>query len=72
MSKKRAYMAIDVQTGTHYDIGFNHPRKWLLNHFCRKSARVMWRDKADGTARKAGYIIAGMWLELFVVSPAWK
>jgi len=59
-------MAID-QYGNHFaDLG-KHPRKELLSRLGRKRADKMYRDTTDGTAVHVGYIIAGLWLELYHV-----
>lgn len=59
------YIAQD-QYGHIYPIGNNPPRKWLLDHFGRKHAEKMYRD-ANGKPRHVGYVIAGLWLEVFRV-----
>lgn len=63
-------MAID-QYGETYHIGDNPPRKWLLEHFGRCHASKMYVDLKDGGTRHVGYVIAGHWLNVFVVS-TWK
>ena len=66
----RGYMAID-QHGQTYHIGDNAPRKWLLNRFWRQHAEKMYRNNATGRTRHVGYIIAGLWMEIFRVCQ-WK
>ena len=62
------YMGID-QYGDTYHIGNNPPRKWLLNHLCRRHADKMYVDSvATGQAKHIGYIIAGRWITLYRVS----
>ena len=63
------YMAIDQYGQTYH--GLQHPRKDLLDRLCRKHAAKMYRDTPDGSYRHVGYIIAGLWLEVFAVSQ-WK
>ena len=62
-----AYMAIDQYDQT-YHIGRNPPRKWLLNHLGRNHCSKIYRDTDEGV-RHVGYVIAGLWLELFTVTP---
>lgn len=70
MSKQLGYIAIDQYNNT-YQIGDNPPRKWLLNQFCRKHAEMMYCDTKSGKTKHIGYIIAGLWLEIFKVCE-WK
>ncbi len=64
-----AYMAVD-QHGAIYHIGHNAPRKWLLTHFDRKHAELMYRDSIrTGKSRHVGWVIARRWLEVFRVFP---
>ena len=67
---KLGYIAID-QYGQTYQIGDNPPRKWLLDHLCRKHADKMYQDTTSGKVRHTGYVIAGLWLSVFTVG-AWK
>lgn len=62
------YLGID-QYGTHYNLK-KYPRKELLEWFDRKHADKMYRDVEDGV-RHVGYIIGGLWIEIFKISP-WK
>ena len=64
------YMAID-QYGETYHIGDNPPRKWLLDHFCRKSAEKLYIDTESTACKHIGYIIAGHWLTVYGVLE-WK
>jgi len=56
-------IAID-QYGQRYRLRSKHPRKELLEMFGRQHASKMYLDTADGT-KHIGYVIAGMWLEIF-------
>ena len=69
-TKKLGYIGLD-QYGETYHIGNNPPRKWLLNHFCRRHAEKMYCDTTDGKVPHLGYIIAGHWIEIRAVH-AWK
>ena len=62
------YIAI-AQYGQTYHIK-KHPRNTLLNLFGRKHASKMYRDKKDGTAQHVGYVIAGFWLSVYKLEPA--
>lgn len=62
------YIAIDQYGQTHYIK--KHPRKELLEQLGRTHASIMYRDKPDGSAMKVGYVIAGLWLEVFKMQPA--
>jgi hypothetical protein len=59
-------MAID-QYGNHFDDLGKHPRKELMSRLDCKHADKMYRDTKDGTGVHVGYIIAGLWLELYHV-----
>lgn len=61
------FMAID-QYGQTFHIGNNPPRKWLLNHLDRRSARKMYIDDDDGKPLHVGYIISGLWLRVYRVA----
>ena len=63
------YMAIDQYGQTYH--GLEHPRKDLLERFGRQHATKMYRDTKDGRQRHIGYVIAGLWLEVYRVS-TWK
>lgn len=65
----RGHMAID-QYGQTYHLGM-YPRKELLEQLGRASARKMYRGTKGGLVRHVGYIIAGLWLEIFTVD-TWK
>ena len=58
-------LAID-QYGYKHRIPGVHPRKELLALFDRKHAAKMYQDKKDGRVVHTGYIIATLWLTLFI------
>jgi hypothetical protein len=64
------YIAKD-QYGNFYPIGNHPPRKALLTTFNRQHCQKMYQDTKDGKTRHVGYIIAGLWLDVFVVGQ-WK
>jgi len=63
------YLGID-QNGQHYIIK-KYPRKELLNKLGRKHANKMFCDTKSGKTKHKGYIIAGLWIEVFTVCE-WK
>jgi hypothetical protein len=70
MKIMKSYMAID-QYGQTYHIGENPPRKWLLNYIGRKSCVKMYSDTKTGIVH-VGYVISGLWLTLYEVTPVAK
>ena len=58
------YLGID-QYGKRYKID-KHPRKELLDQLGRSHAELMYQDSKSGT-RKAGYVIAGLWISVYEV-----
>ena len=62
------HMGIDQYGQTYHGLG--HPRKDLLKLFGHKHADKMYQDTKEGT-KHVGYIIAGLWIELFEVTP-WR
>jgi len=68
MTHKLGIMGID-QYGTQYN-GLEYPRKDLLARLGSTHADKMYRD-TKGTPRHCGYIIAGLWIELYDVYE-WK
>ena len=57
-------LAID-QYGNHHKIKGVYPRKELLELFGVKSCKKMYRDTIEGETVHVGYIISGLWIELF-------
>ena len=60
------YIGID-QYGQHFPLFTDHPRKELMEHLGRKSARKMYCDLRDGGYAHIGYVIAGLWIRVFGV-----
>lgn len=58
------YMAIDQYGQTYH--GLKNPRKDLLARLYRSHADKMYQDP-DG--RHVGYVIGGLWLTLYKVTP---
>lgn len=48
-----------------------HPRKELLEHFGVKSCRKIYRDNPDGSCSHVGYLVSGIWFNLYTVT-AWS
>jgi len=67
MKTRKLYMAID-QYGQHYD-GLTHPRKDLCNRLYNQHVEKMFCDGEDGQAYHTGYIIGGLWLNVYEVIP---
>lgn len=63
----KMYMAIDQYGHTYH--GLKHPRKDLCERLCCSHVEKMYQDKKDGTTVFCGYIIGGLWLQLFEVQP---
>lgn len=65
MKRTPSVMGIDQYGQTYHDLG-KHPRKELLRRLGRTHGQKMYRDP-DGT--HTGYVIGGLWIELYVVAP---
>ena len=61
------YMAVDQYGQTYH--GLKHPRKDLLARLGRRHAEKMYCDTTNGKTRHKGYVIAGLWLSVYRVSP---
>ena len=66
----KQYMAID-QYGTTYH-GLEHPRKDLCERLGRSHADRIFTDSKDGKTYHVGYIISGLWLRVYEVTPMRK
>ena len=68
MSKKNiGTLAIEQYGDTFHNLGDN-PRKALLERLGRTRAEKMYVDTVDGKTKHVGYIIGGLWLNLYYVS----
>jgi len=57
------------QYGQTYWLG-RHPRKELLEMLGRSWAQKMYRDDTNPLGyRHVGYVIAGLWIEVFALAP---
>lgn len=62
------YIAIEERTGETVKLaGLESPRKQLLTKLGAKSAKRMFVDTKDGTAKHIGYIVRGQWFRLFEI-----
>ena len=64
----RQHMAIDQYGQTYHGLG-PHPRKEVLRRLGRKHAERMFVDDKAGRSHHIGYIISGLWLEVYQVRP---
>lgn len=72
MSKKFfETMGVDQYGQYHHSLG-KHPRKTLLARLCRTKAIPMYRDDSRGNAVKVGWIIGGLEIEVFKVTPLYE
>jgi hypothetical protein len=65
------HMAIDQYGQTHHNLG-PHPRKALLAKLGRTRAAKMYVDKKAGGSVHIGWIIGGLWLTVYQVTPMEK
>lgn len=61
------YMAMDQYGQTYH--GLKYPRRDLLNRLNRKHASKMYINDKNGNAVHVGYIITGLWLDVYTVTP---
>lgn len=63
----KVYMAVDQHGQTFH--GLTHPRKELCERLCRDHADKMLVAEKNGKTYHVGYVIGGLWLTLFEVTP---
>ena len=61
-------MGIDQYRQTYHNLG-KYPRKELLERLGYTKAHKMYRDKKDGSSVHCGYVIGGLWIDLYTVEP---
>jgi len=61
-------MGIDQYGEVYRNLGL-HPRKALLERLGRRHADKMYVDRADGSTRHIGYVVARLWIRLLKVEP---
>jgi len=64
----QSIMALDQYGHTYHDLG-NAPRKALLEKLGSSHAEKMYMDNDQGETKHVGYIIGGLWLTLYKVTP---
>ena len=67
--RQLGFLGVD-QYGHKYHIQKN-PRKELLEQLGRSHAEKMYCDTTNGKTRHKGYVIAGLWIDVYRVC-AWK
>lgn len=65
--KRVGTCAVDQFGNTYHNLG-SHPRKSLLERLGRTRAEKMYVDTINGETKHIGYVIAGHWLTLYVLS----
>ena len=66
---KLGYMGID-QYGTTYKLN-KYPRKELLEQLYATGASKMYVDTTTGDIKHIGYIITGLWIQVYTIN-SWK
>jgi len=66
----KTYMAVDQHGQTFHNL--KHPRKDLMERLGSTHADKMYIDDKNNNSFHTGYIIAGLWLSLFIVTPMRK
>lgn len=68
MANKEVARHIGVdQYGQVFWLG-KHPRKDLMEQLGRSHVQKMYCDLKDGGSRQTGYVIAGLWIEVYRLS----
>ena len=67
MKTRINHIAIDQHGQFYHNLG-PHPRKALLARLGRKHADKQYVDR-DGKVYHTGYVIGGLWLTLFKITP---
>lgn len=62
---KLGYLGVD-QYGQKYKLD-KHPRKELLEKLYKKHADIMYCDTKEGQTKQVGYIIGGLWINVYEV-----
>lgn len=69
MTQALGYLGID-QYGRSYHLK-KHPRKELLEKLGATHADKMYVDNKDGKSKCTGYIINGLWIDVYAIC-VWK
>lgn len=67
---KKQYIAIDQYGQTWKNL--EHPRKDLMKKIGCSHAEKMYVDGEDGKAYHIGYVIGGLWLNVYEITPMMK
>ena len=65
MATKLGYMARDQYGNTYHNL--KHPRKDLLERLGYSHAEKMYVDTKSGEVKQVGYVIGGLWLNIYAV-----
>ena len=68
--KLLGYLGVD-QYGQCWKIK-KHPRKELMEQLGSTGASIMYCDTLGGETRRIGYVISGLWIDVFKVYPAYR
>jgi hypothetical protein len=71
MKTTKNYMGIDQYGHTYHGLG-KHPRKALMDKIGNKHVSKMYADGKDGKVYHTGYVIGGLWVSLYEVTPLRK
>lgn len=66
MKNNKQHFGIDQYGNTYFNLG-DYPRKELIERIGSKHASKMYRDCTDGSSRHIGYVIGGLWIELYTM-----
>lgn len=66
MKNNKQHFGIDQYGNTYFNLG-KHPRKELMERIGSKHITKMWRDYDDGSSKHIGYVVGGLWIELFTM-----
>jgi hypothetical protein len=66
-----SFMGIDQYGTTYHGLGSTHleAKEELCERLARESTEPVYRDKKDGTTVQVGYVIGGLWIGLYEVTP---
>lgn len=67
---KKQYIAIDQYGQTWHNL--EHPRKDLMKQIGCSHAEKMYIDGEDGKVYHTGYVIGGLWLNVYEIQPMRK
>lgn len=59
------FYAICLNGGHSHLIRARSPRKWLMDYYCKSSAKPIFQDRAEGGVIRVGWIIGGQWFHVY-------